>query len=53
VKRAAQRKLEHELGIKMGSLEIDDFKFLTRIHYKAESEGGWGEHESKWQCTRL
>ena len=24
---------------------IDDFEFLTRIHYKAESDEVWGEHE--------
>lgn len=45
VKRAAQRKLEHELGIKADTFSTDDFKFLTRLHYKAESDGAWGEHE--------
>ncbi|KAF7854503.1 uncharacterized protein EAF02_011678 [Botrytis sinoallii] len=45
VKRAAQRKLEHELGIKPAQVPIEDFKFLTRIHYKAPSDGKWGEHE--------
>ncbi|TPX07335.1 uncharacterized protein E0L32_010757 [Thyridium curvatum] len=45
VKRAAQRKLEHELGIKPEQVPIDDFRFLTRIHYKAPSNGQWGEHE--------
>jgi len=47
VKRAAQRKLDHELGIKKEQVPIDDFRFLTRIHYKAPSDGKWGEHESK------
>lgn len=46
VKRAAQRKLEHELGIKAAQVPFEDFKFLTRIHYKAPSDGQWGEHES-------
>jgi len=46
VKRAAQRKLDHELGIKAAQVPIEDFKFLTRIHYKAASDGKWGEHES-------
>ncbi|KAK2067005.1 hypothetical protein P8C59_000775 [Phyllachora maydis] len=45
VKRAAQRKLEHELGIKKEQVPLDDFRFLTRIHYKAPSDGKWGEHE--------
>ncbi|TGO23502.1 hypothetical protein BPAE_0130g00200 [Botrytis paeoniae] len=45
VKRAAQRKLDHELGIKPAQVPIEDFKFLTRIHYKAPSDGKWGEHE--------
>ncbi|KAL3831822.1 hypothetical protein ACJMK2_023524 [Sinanodonta woodiana] len=45
VKWAAQRKLKHELGIHM---EIEDFQFLTRIHYKADNisaDRHWGEHE--------
>ena len=46
VKRAAQRKLDHELGIKAAQVPIEKFKFLTRIHYKAPSDGKWGEHES-------
>ncbi|TVY45362.1 Isopentenyl-diphosphate Delta-isomerase [Lachnellula subtilissima] len=45
VKRAAQRKLDHELGIKAAQVPIENFKFLTRIHYKAPSDGKWGEHE--------
>ncbi|OIW32076.1 Isopentenyldiphosphate isomerase [Coniochaeta ligniaria NRRL 30616] len=45
VKRAAQRKLDHELGIKPEQVPLDDFHFLTRIHYKAPSNGQWGEHE--------
>jgi hypothetical protein len=31
---------------------IDDFKFLTRIHYKSPSDGKWGEHESKLARSR-
>ncbi|KAJ2892789.1 isopentenyl-diphosphate delta-isomerase [Zalerion maritima] len=45
VKHAAQRKLNHELGIKKEQIPIDMFQFLTRIHYKAASDGKWGEHE--------
>lgn len=48
VKRAAQRKLEHELGIKKEQVPLDKFQFLTRIHYKAPSDGKWGEHESEF-----
>ncbi|KAJ5239041.1 hypothetical protein N7468_003660 [Penicillium chermesinum] len=45
VKRAAQRKLNHELGIKAEQVPIEKFEFFTRIHYKAPSDGMWGEHE--------
>ncbi|KAK8090934.1 isopentenyl-diphosphate delta-isomerase [Apiospora phragmitis] len=45
VKNAAQRKLDHELGIKKEQVPLDKFRFLTRIHYKAPSDGKWGEHE--------
>lgn len=45
VKNAARRKLEHELGIDPAQVPFEDFKFLTRIHYKAPSDGMWGEHE--------
>jgi len=44
-KRAAVRKLEHELGIKSEQVPVSDFNFLTRIHYLAPSDGKWGEHE--------
>ncbi|KAH8728662.1 isopentenyl-diphosphate delta-isomerase [Phaeosphaeriaceae sp. PMI808] len=52
VRRAAVRKLEHELGIPPSQVPIDDFKFLTRIHYKSPSDGKWGEHESKLASFR-
>ncbi|KAI9859520.1 MAG: isopentenyl-diphosphate delta-isomerase idi1 [Trichoglossum hirsutum] len=45
VRRAAQRKLNHELGIKPVEVPLEKFDFLTRIHYKAPSDGKWGEHE--------
>jgi len=45
VKRAAIRKLDHELGIKAAQVPYSKFDFLTRIHYKAPSDGKWGEHE--------
>jgi isopentenyl-diphosphate delta-isomerase len=53
VRRAACRKLPHELGTKPDELDTDDFTYLTRIHYLAPcevdpvtgQEGVWGEHE--------
>ncbi|KAH0547640.1 isopentenyl-diphosphate delta-isomerase idi1 [Glutinoglossum americanum] len=45
VRRAAQRKLNHELGIKPVQVPLEKFEFLTRMHYKAPSDGKWGEHE--------
>ncbi|KAG0326437.1 isopentenyl-diphosphate delta-isomerase idi1 [Podila humilis] len=45
VRTAAQRKLFHELGIEAKDIPLDDFHFLTRIHYMAPSDETWGEHE--------
>ena len=45
VRRAAQRKLLNEMGIKPEQLPLDEFNYLTRIWYKAPSDGLWGEHE--------
>lgn len=42
-KAAAVRKLEHELGIPVGQLELDSFKFLTRLHYWAADTVTHGE----------
>jgi len=44
-KRAACRKLEHELGISPDTITTDDLVFLTRIIYQAPSDDQWGEHE--------
>nr|KAJ3418833.1 isopentenyl-diphosphate delta-isomerase idi1 [Polyrhizophydium stewartii] len=46
-RRAAQRKLEHELGIPAHEVPLEKLNYLTRIHYLAPSDGLWGEHESK------
>ena len=46
VRRAAVRKLGHELGIAAREVPVEEMKFLTRIHYLAPSNGAWGEHES-------
>lgn len=45
VRVAASRKLEHELGIPQTQTPVDQFQYLTRIHYLAPSNGLWGEHE--------
>lgn len=45
VRVAASRKLEHELGIPCSQTPVDQFQYLTRIHYLAPSNGLWGEHE--------
>ncbi|KAL9102961.1 MAG: hypothetical protein Q9163_001948 [Psora crenata] len=44
-RRAGQRKLDQELGIKKTQVPLEKFQFLTRIHYLAPSDGKWGEHE--------
>jgi isopentenyl-diphosphate delta-isomerase len=43
IKRAAIRKLQHELGIT--DVSSDDLSYITRIHYMAASNDAWGEHE--------
>nr|XP_009682250.1 PREDICTED: isopentenyl-diphosphate Delta-isomerase 1 [Struthio camelus australis] len=45
VRRAAQRRLKAELGIPMEQVTPEEISYLTRIHYKAQSDGIWGEHE--------
>ncbi|KAI1891409.1 hypothetical protein AGOR_G00143530 [Albula goreensis] len=45
VRRAAQRRLEAELGIPQRQVPPEEMTYLTRIHYKAQSDGIWGEHE--------
>ncbi|KAL8290492.1 hypothetical protein RQP46_002750 [Phenoliferia psychrophenolica] len=44
IRRAASRKLVHELGIPI-TYPLDDFAYLTRIHYYAPSDAVWAEHE--------
>ncbi|XP_005365461.1 isopentenyl-diphosphate Delta-isomerase 1 [Microtus ochrogaster] len=45
VKRAAQRRLKEELGIPLEEVDPKEMHYLTRIYYKAQSDGIWGEHE--------
>jgi isopentenyl-diphosphate delta-isomerase len=51
VKNAAVRKLEHELGIPVGELKRDEFKFLTRVHYWAADTVTHGV--KRWVCVRM
>jgi len=46
VKRAAQRKVQHELGIPPEEVPVDKMTYLTRILYAAKCDGDvWGENE--------
>uniref|UniRef100_H2YV55 isopentenyl-diphosphate Delta-isomerase n=1 Tax=Ciona savignyi TaxID=51511 RepID=H2YV55_CIOSA len=45
VRHAAQRRTKAELGVPFEQLPIDDIAYITRIHYKANSNDQWGEHE--------
>ncbi|EGG13841.1 isopentenyl-diphosphate D-isomerase [Cavenderia fasciculata] len=47
VRVAAQRKLNHELGVAFEEAKVDQFKFMTKIHYLSPSveDPQWGEHE--------
>jgi len=47
VKRAAVRKLHHELGIS-SDVTAESLHWLTKIHYGASSDTQWGEHEIDW-----
>ncbi|XP_055602090.1 isopentenyl-diphosphate Delta-isomerase 1 [Uranotaenia lowii] len=45
IRRAAQRRLNYELGIPLNQVRPENFHFLTRIHYLDRGDGIWGEHE--------
>lgn len=45
IKKAAIRRLNFELGVPLESLKTEDITYLTRIIYKDEGNGKWGEHE--------
>ncbi|KAJ8877339.1 hypothetical protein PR048_021793 [Dryococelus australis] len=45
VRKAAQRRLQYELGIPSSEVPLDSLRYLTRIHYKAGMDEVWGEHE--------
>ncbi|GAB4815759.1 hypothetical protein N2152v2_002805 [Parachlorella kessleri] len=46
-KRAAVRKLLHELGIPAEQLPLHKLKYLTRLHYCAADTGTWGP-QAEW-----
>jgi len=43
VRRAAVRKLEHEMGL--NTVKIEDLKLVGRFLYKADYNGEWAENE--------
>ncbi|XP_077007845.1 isopentenyl-diphosphate delta-isomerase 2-like isoform X1 [Tamandua tetradactyla] len=45
IKRAAQRRLQSELGIPQEQVSPEDMSFMTMYHHKAKSDKIWGEHE--------
>ncbi|KAF1336543.1 Isopentenyl-diphosphate delta-isomerase, partial [Globisporangium splendens] len=45
VKRAAIRKLEHELGIPTTQFDVQDIKYVSTVLYKAASDPNWTEYE--------
>ncbi|XP_068942209.1 isopentenyl-diphosphate Delta-isomerase 1-like [Petaurus breviceps papuanus] len=45
VRRAAHRRILAELGIPPEQVTLGDIIYMTRYHYKAQSDKTWGEHE--------
>lgn len=45
VKRAAIRRLKHELGIAPEQMPIEKFYYLTRVYHCDTGNGKWGQHE--------
>lgn len=45
IRKAAQRRLNYELGIPTNEIKPNDLYYLTRIHYEAMGDSCWGEHE--------
>lgn len=51
IKNAAKRKLNHELGIPLEQINVEDMVFVTRLRYWAADtvthgpKAPWGEHE--------
>jgi len=51
VRRAAQRKLGHELGVPAEDVPIENIEFMTRILYRASSDDVWEEYEGTFLCS--
>ncbi|XP_049737620.1 isopentenyl-diphosphate delta-isomerase 2-like [Elephas maximus indicus] len=45
IRRAAQRRLQAELGIPPEQISLEDILVMTKYHHKARSDRIWGEHE--------
>ncbi|XP_044534887.1 isopentenyl-diphosphate Delta-isomerase 1-like [Gracilinanus agilis] len=45
IRRAAQRRLQAELGIPLEQVSLDDISFVRRLHYKIKLNEVYGEHE--------
>uniref|UniRef100_A0AC35F7A8 Isopentenyl-diphosphate Delta-isomerase n=1 Tax=Panagrolaimus sp. PS1159 TaxID=55785 RepID=A0AC35F7A8_9BILA len=45
IRRAARRKLEHELGISQNYCRLEDYVFVGKFLYEADSDHEWKEHE--------
>lgn len=43
--RAVVRKLEQELGVPVAQIPLGELQYVTKIHYLANSDPQWGEHE--------
>lgn len=45
IKKAAQRRLNYELGIAIDKIPLEKLNYITRVYYKDTGNGKWGEHE--------
>lgn len=45
VRKAAQRRLNIELGIPTSQVRPEDFHCVRRLYYEDKGDGVWGEHE--------
>jgi isopentenyl-diphosphate delta-isomerase len=53
IRHAAVRKLEHELGIPAAEVPLDNFRFLTRLHYCAADTATWGPSAEWGEVSRF
>ena len=45
IRKAARRKLEHELGISQNYCRLEDYQLVGKFLYEAVSDQNWKEHE--------